>query len=440
MVAYLNFANKDNAKKSTVAPKSSGLQLASSSDPASKNNRSNQIFAFGFVNYKASAFDAVSGNQVTGIEKLEVLKELPTENGLSSVAFLQGYNAPYDTKLLMYDFKTEKVYTIIKEDIELVRHYYNPVILSNHYVAYYELTYKDPITLEGSIKVLDLLTGQTKEIVKDSAGNLPNNLCCATSPNGLYLAVPKYPNKIEFFSAGNSKSDELTLASISFLPKMKAGTGDNQILGDEGYAKAQLSSVSGYPQMQWIDNNRVVMANNPPKSFIGATPSNSNNGLSILSVNSGDLAPISNTENFSVTWFDITGSTLVFSAEPFNIKESGDAAKDLRQLGTKFYKVNLEGTNRQPQKIEYTYGNKIPPTLPYVLDKTKGILYMDQSSTLIAMNIGSGKIKTYSVDTINPLVGLLDSERLIYGTTDVTSDSPSLMIYNLLSGKTTKVY
>lgn len=410
-------------------------RLSSSSAAASAKNTSNRTLAFGFVKYQPEKLNPISTDQ-TGIDKLQLITELPSETGLSPVAFLQIYHVPYDTSLLMYDFKTDTTYQVTAEHDELVHHFYNPVILSDHYVAYYELTYKDPVTLEGSVHVIDLLSGQNQELVKDTAGNLPDNLCCSVSPNGLYLAIPKQPDIMDFFSAGGTKVDQLKV-SASFLPTMYSGSGDKKILGDDDYAKAQLAGSDGYPSPRWLDNSRLVLANSPPKKYTGATATTINNGLSILDVNSGKSTPVKGTENYSISWFDTVGNSVVFASGNANFQESGDINKDLAQLSTKLYKVDLDSASG-PKQLSYDFGSG-GAIGPYAVDKSNQILYV-QTAGIVAINLKDDTSKSYSISIKDPLVGFLDSNNLLFATTDTLSDNPTLETYDLSNGKVNQIF
>lgn len=444
VLAYLFLLQKPQDNKPVNTDSSDNnpsVYLQSSEVPGSENNKSGQAYAYGFVKYEPAKLSSVSSN-VVGLDTLEPVIVKDTTD-LTGVFFTESYEVPYDSSLLMYDFKTKKTYIVTETTDNLVRHYYNPTILSNHYVAFYEFTYKDPVTPEGSVAVVDLLTGEKKTIIQDKAGDLPSDLCCSVSPNGLYLAIPKPPNKVVFFTAGGDKVQELEVPSVSFLPKIEEGTGDNKLLGGGDYAKAQLASMAKYPQPKWLDNNRLVLANSPPKSYVGATSKEANNGLSILDVSSGRVTPINDTKDLSIDWFGVADNTVLLTSRLINYQPTGNSDIDIEALAAKLLKVDLVSSlGNKPEEIKIN-DSSIGALGDYVVDRSSNKLFIYRAGDIISIDIKDDSMKLYQNISIKnvPLIGVLDGNIMIFGADGLAEEtSGRLEAYDLATSKSTQVY
>lgn len=422
-VGLLVVLRKDTPEGSSGSKQQTNqLTLNNPNKPASKYNRSSTLFAIGNVTYEPEKLQELTSD--TGfVSKLNEIQPVQKEANLSSVAFVETGDDVYTRRLVMYDFATGKA-RIIHEDKgdEKVRHYYHPVILSDHYVAWYTMTYETPVDLKGKITVADLNTGDENELLNDDVANLPENLCCSVSPDGLYLVMPLPPNKIAFYSAGGEKTQEIT-ANISTLPHTE-GQDDN------GYAQAMRAS--GYPALQWLDNKRVVLATNAPISYKvdgdGTHIAKDTNGLDILDLESGKQTNLVKTGTYSIPWFEITDKNVVFASHTASETLSGGPVTGNVNL----YTAPLNDTSA-PKMVEGLTHDKQGAL---VLDKRSGVLYIQEndSSSIIAFNTSDFSQTTYTKGMPPFIRGVIDSDTLV-GSYSSELSSP-LQIYKLSTGET----
>lgn len=425
---YLNNTKDTSTPTPANTQKSNAIVLNNSNKPASKYNTSTEMLAVGNVTYKADKLTTLETTNTLATQ-LQQITPVPKEEGLSGVAFIESGEDTYTRRLVMYDFAAKKSY-IVNEDKgdQKVRHYYHPVILSDHFVAWYTLTFKTPIDLEGSINIVDLNTGAKKVILQDTAGNLPETTCCSVSPNGLYLVVSLPPNKLDFYSAGGEKAQEITI-NASVLPLTEGQDND-------GYAAAQRSGT--YPALHWLDDNRVVLATGAPVRFTvdsdGTHIFKANNGLDILDLQSGKQTPLVTAGKYSITWFDIRDKMLVFASH---------ASNETLDHGPITGMVNLytldTSTNAEPKMLEGIAHDKLGGV---VLSKSGSTLYVqeDNSAPVTAVNLASGERKTIASNISFLIESTLTDDVLVGGNQNGLEPSTSLNIYTISTGKATKIY
>jgi hypothetical protein len=419
---------KDAPQSDTATgQKASKILLNNTNKPASKYNRSTELFAVGNLTYEPAKLQPMATDTAV-TSALAEIKAVPKEKGLSGVAFAETGEDTYTRQLVMYDFGAKKTY-IVHEDKgdQKVRHYYNPVILSDHYVAWYTLTYKTPVDLEGSISVADLNTGKVKVILRDTAGNLPESLCCSVSPDGLYLVVPTSPNKIKFYSVGGASTQEISVKA-SLLPQVEGKGNDN-------YAQAQRAV--GYPALQWLDNERVVLATGVPIRYVvdqdGTHIFKDTNGLDVLNLATGQQTSLLKNDAYSIPWFSVVDNTVVFASHAADEDLSGGPITGNVNL----YTLDTSSKN-EPKILEGITHDKLGAL---VVDKQNQVLYIQEAAAtpITAVSLVDGSRKTYSLGTAPLIEGALDKDTLIGGNGSGINSSTKLEVYTLSTGKTLEI-
>jgi|GEM_PF-5474661 len=423
----LNRHDKKTPVATPLPAKPQGIVLNNTHKAASKYNRSNELMALGNVSYKPEDLKLIAPSAQLS-SSLSTITPVIKEDGLSGVAFLETGDDVYTRRLIMYDFSTKKAYVVTEDKgDQKVRHYYHPVILSDHYVAWYTLTYDTPVDLTGSINVVDLSTGQKTELLKDKAGNLPESLCCSVSPDGLYLVVPQPPNKIAFYSAGGTKTQEITV-NANILPKVEGQDSD-------AYAAAQRAG--GYPALQWL-GKKVVLATNAPLSYKvdkeGTHISKATNGIDLLDLETNQQTTLVKTGIYSIPWFEVTDKTLVFASHTADETLAG---------GPITGKVNLftmpSTGGAEPKQIPSVTHDKLGAL---VLDKSNNILYLQEEATtpITAINIADNSQKKYSKNNPPLIDGALDADNLTAQGEGDTPNSSKLYVYKLSTNELRDIY
>ena len=437
VIAFQHYRDKPVATNKTNKVSILPLSLGAVS---STYNKSTYSYATGYVVYAAAKLTSYTStnNLATQYQQFATPATLPTT--LSHVVFSEVGNSP-NTSLVMYDFGSQKTYTIATSDGQHQTDYVNPVILSDHYVAYYTRIYTTPVSLTGIISVMNLETGNTIQLIKDSASNLPDSSCCSISSNGLYLSIinPK-ANKLSVYAAGGNELQDINVPGVQFAPTTQGSTTDT-------YTNAQ--NAAGYPHnLYWQSDNTLVLAKAPAVRYVidsgGDHVYPDPNGLVSFNTSSNAITPISNTNNYAITWFDITPKWLIFTAYDYN-----DASQELAGgpagAPVDLYQENLQNPSATPIKLN---------TEPFlqdsaiVLDDATNKLYAqydlpsttnDESTatqynnaweyTITEYDLVNQTNTTFTVNAFGTLQGLYTSGELIF------TDQNNVLIYNIASNE-----
>ncbi|HUD07586.1 MAG TPA: hypothetical protein VMQ52_00695 [Candidatus Saccharimonadales bacterium] len=413
VIVFQHYRNKPVATNKTNIESILPVSLEAKS---SVYNKSTYSYAMGYVVYTAAKLTAYTSANNLATQYQQFSTPVTTQTDLSHVVFSQIGSSP-NTSLVMYDFSTQKTYTIATSDGQHQTDYFNPVILSNHYVAYYTLVYTTPVSLTGSINVMNLETGNTTQLIEDSASVLPASSCCSVSSDGLYLSIINpSANKLSVYAAGGNELQDINVPGVQFVPTTQGSTTDT-------YTNAQ--NAAGYPHnLYWQSDNTLVLAKAPATRYVidsgGDNLYPNPNGLVSFNTSSDAITPISNTDSYAITWFDITSKWLIFTAYDYQ-----DANQELAGgpagAPVDLYEVNLQDPSAVPIKLNST------PFLQdsgIVLDDTANNLYVQydlpnaasDSYLITEYNLVNQTSTNFTVNSVGlgTLQGLYTSGELIF--------------------------
>jgi hypothetical protein len=287
-----------------------------------------QDFTAGYAAYKAEKFQKID-------KQLPALDPLPTAaagtHDEKQVVFMNdidynGHGSGH--RLLMYDVTSKTSYLVDQDDQP--GSYSNAKIMSNHYVVFADTAEPDPLTVNTTIKSVDLNTGDTQTVLSDKAKNLPSSLCCAVTGDGLRMVIPQQ-GKFLLYQAGETKPTSFT-ANVEVFPKVTGSGG-----GD--YEAAQRNS--GYPAIVWLDDNRFMYAKSHPIKWTvdsqGSHASTNDNGLAIYDLRTGQSTDVLHTDNSPIRWFNVDGSQLTFAVYNPNVGGVADKNSGLTILKNNDY-------------------------------------------------------------------------------------------------------
>lgn len=303
-VGYLTWVNN---KPGNTAGTNGFTKLSLPNEPAQKNNQfSARYFASGYVKYDAASLKEVDGV----LPKIEPLLAKSGDSADREVVFLTDLtlNSP-SKRLLMYDLAAGKTYLIDQDnDTEKsISNFYNARIMSDHFVVYAELSQSDPMTSTTAIKSLDLETGKTATILQGTTANVPIDICCAVSDDGLRMVIPQN-DALLVYQAGSTTPTPFD-AGVKVFPTVKGSDNDP-------YAAAQRNGR--YPAIRWLDNQKIMFAKSNPLQWTvdkeDSHAAEAANGLAIYDLSTGKTTDVSATEGKVINWFVIDGKKLVFSA------------------------------------------------------------------------------------------------------------------------------
>jgi len=424
---WLTKSNPSKPSEVTNNTSSGGISLASNQNPASSKNRSSVNFAVGYVNYDSKKLQPIQTSATTQ-QKLSQISAPAADSKYSGVGFYQINVDTYEQQLVMYDFAKGTTYLVDQENGK-VRNFYDPVILSDHYVAYYLSTENDPVTLRGSVIVVDLRTGDKTTLFEDSAANLPWSSCCAVSPDGLHLAMAIPNDKLVVYTAGDPKTQTLVVTGAKFVPVTH---------GQDGDSYGNSARAYGYPKIDWADNSNILLATGAPLSYTvdsqGTHIATAKNSLAVLDLSTGKLNPIAGTEQYSIAWFGLSSNnTLAFAAYKTGEDLAGGPAAGTAELYTMTYPG---GTPQLVSGLTHEMLGAI------VLDQADNRLFLQDSmaTPITEVSLATSKVSQTYAASGTLIEGYYSQDVVITGDRDSTLPSTQLNLLNLASGQLFSIY
>lgn len=250
----------------------------------------------------------------------------------------------------------------------------------------------------------------------------------------MYLSIinPK-ANKLSVYAAGGNELQDINVPGVQFAPTTQGSTTDT-------YTNAQ--NAAGYPHnLYWQSDNTLVLAKASATRYmvdsdgdhVYANP----NGLVSFNTSSNAITPISNTNNYAITWFDITPKWLIFTA--YDHTDAGQEVAGPAGSSVDLYQENLQNPSATPIKLN---------TQPFlqdsaiVLDNATNNLYAQYDLpststqynnawqyTITKYNLANQTSTTFTVNAFGMLQGLYTSGKLIF------TDQNNILIYDIASNE-----